>query len=202
MRLVLDDTFLPAILNAPQMTDEDFANFCAERPDLFFEMTADGELIVTPPTHSLTGTRNTRILAQLEAWAHKDGRGTETGSSDGFVLPNGARRSPDAAWTSNVRLRQLTQASLNGFWHLSPDFVIELKSDSDRLPVLRKKMAEWIANGTQLGWLINPDIRTVEVYRPGREPEVLTAVDSVRGEGPVDGFVLDLRRIWNPLGVI
>ena len=63
-------------------------------------------------------------------------------------------------------------------------------------------MAEWIANGTQLGWLINPDTRTVEVYRSGREPEVLTAVDSVRGEGPVDGFVLDLRRIWNPLGVI
>lgn len=87
MRLVLDDTFLPAILNAPQMTDEDFANFCGEHPDLFFEMTADGELIVTPPTHSLTGTRNTRILAQLEAWAQKDGRGTETGSSDWLCAP-------------------------------------------------------------------------------------------------------------------
>lgn len=200
MAFVLDDTFLPATLTAPPMTDDEFASFCAEHSELFFEMTAEGELVVMPPTHSLTGTRNTRILAQLAVWAQRDGRGTETGSSDGFVLPNGARRSPDAAWTSNARLLQLTQASLNGFWRLSPDFVIELKSDSDRLATLRKKMKEWIANGTQLGWLLNPDTHTVEVYRPTREPEALVGVDSVRGEGPVEGFVLDLKRIWNPLG--
>src|SRR5580658_3378413 len=154
MAFVIDDAFLPATPTAPPMTDGEFASFCSEHPELFFEMTAEGELIVMPPTHTRTDTRNARILAQLAIWAQNDGRGTETGSSGGFVLPNGARRSPDAAWTSNARLSELTQASLNGFWHLSPDFVVELKSDTDRLPVLRKKMEEWIANGTRLGWLI------------------------------------------------
>jgi Uma2 family endonuclease len=200
MAFLIDEAFLPATLTAHAMTDEEFLSFCAEHPDLSFEMTADGELIVMPPTRSLTDARNFWIMVELGAWVKKDRRGTGTGSSGGFVLPNGARRSPDAAWTSNARLSQLTQESLKGFWHLSPDFVIELKSETDRLRVLRKKMEEWIANGTQLGWLIIPETHTVEVFRPNREPEVLTGVDSVHGEGPVDGFDLDLRSIWNPLG--
>ena len=87
-----------------------------------------------------------------------------------------------------------------GFWHLSPDFVIELKSDSDRLLALRNKMKEWIANWTALAWLINPDNQTVEIYRSGRdEAETLTRAQEIHGEGPVTGFVLDMRRIWNPM---
>ena len=116
-----------------------------------------------------------------------------TGSSGGFVLPDGARRSPDAAWTSKVRLKELSEESLGGFWHLSPDFVIELKSNSDRLPILRKKMTDWIDNGTELGWLIDPDTRTVEIFRPNTKPE------EVNGDGPVQGFILDLDLVWNPL---
>src|SRR5215468_69131 len=98
MALVLEDAFLPATLSAPPMTDEEFAEFCAEHPDLFFEMTAEGEIIVMPPTYSLTGARNAEISGQLRNWAKSDGRGMYTDSSSGFVLPNGARRSPDAAW--------------------------------------------------------------------------------------------------------
>src|SRR5580704_12169371 len=99
MAFVIDDAFLPATLTAPPMTDEEFAAFCAGHPDLFFEMTAEGELIVMPPTYSLTGMSNSGIVGELYAWAKRDGRGCVTDSSTGFVLPNGARRSPDAAWT-------------------------------------------------------------------------------------------------------
>jgi Uma2 family endonuclease len=195
MAFTIDDTMLPARLTSHPMTDEEFAELCAEHPDLFFEMTAEGELIVMPATYSLTGARNLELGRQLGDWAIRDSGGIGTDSSTGFVLPNGARRSPDAAWTAEARILQLSKKSQEGFWHLAPDFVIEIKSDTDRLPVVREKMREWIANGSQLGWLINPDDRSVEIYRPDREPEVRTGVESIDGEGPVEGFTLDLRRV-------
>jgi Uma2 family endonuclease len=195
MPLVIDEVWLPATLTAPPMTDEQFAEFCAENPDYFIEMTADGELVIMPPNFSLTGARNQKIGAQLENWAERDGRGTSTDASSGFALPNGARRSPDAAWTLNSRLPQ----HLQGFWHFSPDFVIELRSDTDRLSTLRAKMYEWIENGTQLGWLIDPERKAVEVYRTGQEPEIREGIDRIAGEGPVEGFELDLQRIWEPV---
>ena len=129
----------------------------------------------------------------------KEARGIATGSSDGFVLPNGAGRSPVAAWTLKSRLAQLGKESLSRFWHLSPDFVIELKSDSDRLPVLRKKMEEWIANGTQLGWLLIPEARTVEIFRPDLEPETRAGIDLLAGDGPMETFILALQPVWEPL---
>jgi Uma2 family endonuclease len=200
MAFVIDDAFLPATLTAPPMTDDEFAAFCAEHPDLFFEMTAEGELVVMPPTYSVTGARNSRIGRQLDIWAERDGRGIATDSSTGFVLPNGARRSPDAAWTLKSRIAQLDPASRSKFWHLCPDFVIELKSSTDRPRKVRDKMREYLANGAQLGWLIDPDNRSVTTYRPDAEPETRTDILSIPGEGPVAGFVLDLALVWNPLG--
>ena len=199
MPFTIDEAFLPATLTAPPMTDREFADFCAEHPDLFFEMTAQGEIVVMPPNFSLTSIRNREITSQLDRWATQDSHGVVGESSGGFVLPNGARRSPDVSWTSKDVIRQLPARSLEGYWHLCPAFVIELRSHSDRLPVLRAKMEEYIANGAKLGWMIDPETRTVEIYRPDREPEALAGVDSVRGEGPVEGFVLDLRRVWDPL---
>jgi Uma2 family endonuclease len=200
MALLVDEAYLPATLTVPPMTDEEFAEFCAEHPDLFFEMTAEGELVIMPPTHTATGVRNSRISAQLDAWAWEDGRGVATDSSAGFVLPNGARRSPDAAWTLKDAIRQLPVASQEGFWHLAPTFVIELRSDSDRLGTVQAKMREYIENGTQLGWLIDPKTRTVEVYRPNAVVQVFSGRDTLSGDGLLDGFVMDLRRVWNPLG--
>jgi Uma2 family endonuclease len=181
------------------MTDQQFSDFCAEHPDLFFETTAEGEIIVMPPNFSLTGIRNGQITSQLERWATADCRGLAGDSSTGFVLPNGARRSPDASWTPKDEIRKLPVDSLEGYWHLCPAFAIELRSRSDRLPVLRAKMQEYVANGAKLGWMIDPETRTVEVYRPTREPESLTGIDSICGEGPVEGFVLDLTAVWDPL---
>jgi len=200
MAFTIDESFLPATLTAHPMTDAQFAEFCSEHPDLFFEMTAEGEIIVMAPTHFLTGIRNSKINSQLDAWAEKDMRGSVTDSSTGFVLASGARRSADATWTENSRVAQLGEEGIQGFLHLCPDFVIELKSKTDRIRTLRNKMREWIANGAQLAWLINPENETVEIYRPNRDPELVTGAKTLRAEVPVQGFVLDLNKVWNPLG--
>jgi Uma2 family endonuclease len=199
MPFQIDDAYLPAVLRAKPMTDDEFAAFCAEHPDLNFEMTADGDLIVMPPTYSDTGAGNSDVLAQLFNWAKKDRRGICCDSSSGFVLPNGARRSPDASWTLKNRVEQLGAKKRKAFWHLCPDFVIEIKSDSDRLKTLQKKMLEYVEQGAQLGWLINPENKTVEIYRPYGEVEKRVNLDQIEGEGPVAGFELDLTYVWDPL---
>ena len=199
MAFVLDYDFLPATLTVPPMSDEEFAEFCSEHPDLFFEMSADGELIVMAPTCSFTGAQNYDIDVQLGVWAKLDRRGIGCDSSTGFRLPNGARRSPDASWTLKSRIEQLGAAKRKKFWNLCPDFVIELKSESDRPRKLHEKMTEYLANGAQLGWLIDPEARSVSIYRPDGSVETLTEVASVAGEGPVAGFVLELSSVWDPL---
>ena len=191
--------FLPVTLTAHPMTDDEFAEFCSDHPDLFFEMSAEGEIIVMAGAYTLTGVRNAMISAHLDAWARLDRRGITVGSSTGFVLPNGARRSPDASWTLKSRIEQLDPAIQEKFWHLCPDFVIELKSASDMSQTIHKKMKEYLANGAQLGWLIDFEARTVSIYRPDHEVETLANVESITGDGPVAGFVLDLRPVWDPL---
>ena len=198
MAFQLDEAYLPATLTAPPMTDEEFSYFCAEHPDLYFEVTAGGDLIVMPPTYSTTSAQNSEINMQLAVWARLDGRGRTCESSGGFVLPNGARRSPDAAWTPKTAIQALGPEGRKRYWHLCPAFVIELRSQTHRLPVVREKMREWIDNGAELAWLIDPSTRTVEVYRPNREPEIHADCQAIAGEGPVAGFVLDLRLVWDP----
>jgi len=198
MPLVIDEAFLPATLSSHPMTDDEFTEFCSEHPDMRIEMTAEGEIVIMPPTHSETSDRNSEIDMQLRTWAKKDARGRTYDSNGVFVLPNGARRSPDASWIHKSRIRQLSPTERKGFYHLCPDFVIELRSDSDRLRALKSKMAEYMANGAQLGWLIDPEDQSVTIYRPNSAPETRRGILSIDGEGPVTGFVLDLSEIWNP----
>ena len=183
-----------------RVTRPEYQAFCEANPDLRIERSAEGELIVMAPTYSFTGARNFRICTGLGIWTNKDGRGIACDSSTGYVLPNGARRSPDASWTLKSRIAQLETRSRNKFWRLCPDFVIELRSETDRVRTLRNKMREYMENGAQLGWLIDPENRSIEIYRPGGEVETRVGVDKLEGEGPVSGFVLDLPYIWNPLG--
>ena len=178
------------------MSDAEFAKFCAAHPDYFIEMTAEGELIIMPPNYSLTGARNQEIGLQLGTWAKLDGRGIVTEASSGFVLPNGARRSPDAAWTSKTRLQNLDESSLESFWHLCPDFVIELRSPSDSLLNLQRKMREYRDNGAQLGWLLDPERKQVHVYRPDAAVEVLDNPQTISGEPLLRGFSLAVPPIW------
>jgi len=183
---------------ALDMTDEQFFLFCQQNGDLRIERTAQGDLIVMPPAGWATGYRNAEITMQFSAWAKQDGTGIATDSSTGFKLPNGAERSPDAAWVRRVRLAALTREDKEKFLPLCPDFVLELRSPTDKLAIVQAKMAEYIANGAQLGWLLDPQERRVHVYRPGVEVEVLENPESVSGDPLLPGFTLDLREIWEP----
>jgi len=179
------------------VTQEQFETLTAANRDLRLERTAEGKLIVNPPTGGESGKRNLNISTQLGNWfeAHEE-LGEAFDSSTGFKLPNGANRSPDASWIRRERWESLTPQQRKEFVPLCPDFVIELRSESDSLPKLQAKMQEYIDNGTRLGWLIDPKNRRVEIYRPGREVEVLENPSHLSGEDILPGFVLNLRRMW------
>jgi len=178
------------------MTDEEFVAFCQRYEDWFVECTAEGKIIITPPNNSKAGAQNAEITAQLWMWAKKDGRGGAYNSSAGFRLPNGARRSPDASWIRKDRVAALPKKQQKGFYHLCPDFVIELRSATDRIRRLKAKMEEYIANGAELGWLIDPEERTVWIYRPGCTTDCVVNPKRISGEGPIAGFVLELAEVW------
>jgi len=186
---------LPASFTAPGLTEAEFLQLCQEFPDAFLEYTADGEVIIMPPTDPESGARATEVVRQLGNWALQRGAGFVGGPEGGFLLPNGARRSPDGFWCDLARWEAAKRPG-TVFPVFAPDFVIEVRSPQQRSRTLREKMAEYIANGVKLGWLIDPIDHTVTIYRQDREPEGLAAPLNVAGEGPVAGFVLDLSRIF------
>ena len=143
-----------------------------------------------------TAEKNAEITFQLKGWATRDGTGRAVDSSAGYLLPNGAIRSPDASWVRNERLASVTPEQRSRFLPLCPDFVIELRSPTDELAMLQDKMAEYIANGTELGWLIDPLNRQVFVYRPGLDVETQDAPDSVSANSVLQGFRLHMGEVW------
>ena len=189
------EDMLPATLTVPGLNEADFLALCEKFPDATLEYTEDGTIIIMPPTDPRSGARVAQVVRQLGNWAEEEGQGMVLGPDAGFFFPRGSRRSPDATWFD---LRRFEEAEKQGlvFPVFAPEFVIEVRSRHDRLRALREKMEEYIANGVQLGWLIDPFKRTVEIYRPGREPELLENPPSVAGEGPVAGFVLSLERVF------
>ena len=188
---------LPATLELNiDLTDEQFFQLCQKNRDLRFERTANGELIIMPPTGSETSDRNADLTYQLRAWSRQNQLGKSFDSSGGFKLPNGADRSPDASWVTMERWNALTQAEKERFAPLCPDFVVELMSPNDSLEKTRTKMREYMDNGTRLGWLINRQQQQVEIYRPNREVEILANPQTLSGEDILPGFVLDLDQIW------
>ncbi|HLL72547.1 MAG TPA: Uma2 family endonuclease [Pyrinomonadaceae bacterium] len=190
------DSALVVRAGALGLTDEKFLELCLDNPNLRLEMTAKGELIVMGPTGSETGRRNSGLNFQLYFWARDDGTGICFDSSAAFKLPNGAKLSPDASWIRKERYAALTEDEREQFAPVCPDFVIELRSKTDRLSRLQAKMSEYIENGAQLGWLIDPASRRVYVYRPGQETETLDAPDEVAGDPVLPNFRLQLREIW------
>jgi Uma2 family endonuclease len=183
---------------ALQVTPEQFAALALANRDLRLERTARGELIVNPPTGWETGNRNVKISYFLVRWIEEEGgTGLPFDSSTGFILPNGATRSPDTSWVSQERWDALTpEQKAETFAPICPDFVVELRSASDNLQPLREKMQEYLVNGAQLGWLIDPGRKQVEVYRFGKEVETLNNPAELSGEGVLPGFVLILQRVW------
>jgi Uma2 family endonuclease len=177
-----------------ELTDEQFFQLCQNNRNLRLERTAEGELIIMPPTGWESGNRNSRLTQRLGNWADADGTGLAFDSSTGFKLPNGANRSPDASWVSRQRLEALNPDP-DRFLPIAPDFAVELRSASDSLRTVQQKMQEYIDNGVRLGWLIDPQNQQVEIYRQGKEIEVLRLPINLSGEDVLPGFILNLAQI-------
>lgn len=180
------------------MNEAEFFAFCTANPELQIERTAHGEVVVMSPTGWESGRRNALLIAALVRWSQANGSGAVTDSSTGFHMPNGATRSPDAAWVRRTRLARFTQAEKRTFLPLCPDFVVELRSETDRREDLLAKMEEYMANGAQLGWLIDPLEQAVTIYRPGAAPVRLEHPATITGDPELPGFTLELGPIWEP----
>lgn len=198
MDLVLENVedSMPIVLHPPAMSDDEYYEFCQRYDRFRVERMSDGSVVIMPPTGLETAFRNSEITEQLTAWAKRDSRGVAFDSNAEFILADGSALSPDASWVHRDRIGELSRKQKQRFPALCPDFVIEIRSPSNRLRQMDSKMKQWIENGVQLAWLIDPDRRTVTTYRPGIEPEVLTGADQIEAGGPVSGFVLDLKSIW------
>ncbi len=178
-----------------QLTDDAFYALCGANPAIKFERTAKGELIVMPPTGGETGRRNLDLSMQLGSWNKQTQLGVAFDSSTMFQLPNGAYRSPDAAWIVLEQWEALSLKEREVFPPICPNFVVELRSPSDSLKILQSKMQEYMDNGARLGWLLNPQDEQVEIYRQGQDKEVLSSPTNLSGEEVLPGFVLDLKGI-------
>jgi Uma2 family endonuclease len=182
---------------ATSVTDEEFDELCRLNPELPLERTSEGELIIVAPAGGKTGLRNSKLSSAFGNWAKEDATGKSFASSTLFSLPNRARRSPDLSWMRNERWDALSEEEQEAFPPLCPDFVVELRSETDSVKDLQEKMGEYLDNGAQLGWLVDPLEQTVHVYRPGVAAEILNDPETVSGEPLLKGFVLDVRQLWD-----
>ena len=179
-----------------EMNADSFFDFCQLNSHLRIERNATGKLIIMPPTGSETGNRNAKLMQQLANWTDRDGTGIEFDSSAGFILPNGATRSPDASWIRLAKWNSLSTEQKSKFAPICPDFVVEIRSSSDRLEVLQVKMQEYINNGASLGWLIDRSAKQVYIYTPDIEVKCIDNPSTLTGDSLLTGFVLDLTKIW------
>ena len=182
-----------------EYSDREYLDFCEANPDLRVERNAEGEIIIVPPAGGESDYRNANAARQLGNWAMKNGGGKAFGSSVQFFLPDGSALSPDAAWVSNDALSRLSHQQRREFLRLCPEFVVEVRSPSDRLTRAKAKMEQWIANGVQLAWLIDGDAEMVYIYQKDQPVETRKGILKLAGKGPVKGFTLQLRTIWDGL---
>jgi Uma2 family endonuclease len=179
-----------------KLTDDQFYQLCQGNPNIKLERNALGELLIMPPTGGETGKRNATLISRFIVWNEQAQLGEVFDSSTCFKLPNGADRSPDVSWVRQDRWDALTPAEKEKFPPIAPDFVLELMSPSDSLKATQAKMQEYIDNGVTLGWLINRQNRTVEVYRLGQSVEILQLPVMLSGEETLLGFRLNLNFVW------
>jgi Uma2 family endonuclease len=182
-----------------EMTHERFFEFCQANREYRIERKANGDILIMSPESASSGHGNARLARFFDEWAEANGSGTIFGSSAGFILPNGAMRSPDLSWVRNDRLKSISDQDWNKFLPLCPDFVLELRSPSDRPGALQEKMREYIANGAQLGWLLDPVRKQIHIYRAQGEPEILDNPNEVSGDPVLPGFRLPAPRIWSAM---
>ena len=180
----------------PPLTDEEFEQLCMRNELARLERTKEGKIIVNALAAAGTGDANSEINEQLRRWWKQHRRGRVFDSSTGFFLPDGSSMAPDAAYITADQAGSLRRDDLDHFLHCVPAFVIELRSKNDSLAALKQKMKEWIANGVHLGWLIDPNSRSVFVFEPNKDQRIVKD-NAITGAGPVEGFILDLAEVWN-----
>ena len=181
---------------AHRVTDDELLNLSSDNPDTRFETNKEGNLIIMSPTGSSTGEKNSSLLIQVGNWNLATKAGKVFDSSTGFKFLDGAVRSPDVSWIELSRWNELTPEQQDRFAPIDPDFVIELRSPTDRLADLQQKMKEYLSCGVRLGWLINPQDKQVEIYRQGQDKEVLNYPQSLSGEDILPNLVVDLSEIF------
>src|SRR5437773_3607244 len=191
------DTGVRVVLNVRSLglTDDQFLRLCSDNRDFRIEMSAHGELVIMPPAGSKTGRRNFIIVQRLANWSEQDGTGVGFGADTGFTLLNSSKRGPDAAWTSRERWNRIPEEQQEKLAPVCPDFVIELRSPSDRLSDVQAKMEEYIANGARLGWLLDPFDNCATIYWPGQLPERIENPTIIYGDPVLPGFHFDFREI-------
>jgi Uma2 family endonuclease len=185
-----------SIVLHPPLTDAEFERLCERSDFAFLERSSEGAIIVNAPAGGMTSDGNREITTQLSLWWKNHRRGRVFDSSAGFFLPDGSVLSPDAAYVTAGQLNGLSRDELARFLRLAPVFVIELRSESDRLAAVAKKMKAWIANGVEVGWLVDPYAREVHIYEAGAAAPRIEKGAHAAGSGPVEGFVLDLEEVW------
>ena len=181
---------------ANPITVEHFEQLCQLNPELKLETNHQGELIVMSPTGFETGTNNADLIIQFGIWNRQYKLGVVCDSSTGFILPNGAIRSPDVSWIAKERVANLTKEEKVKFLPLAPDFVLELMSPSDKLELTQAKMQEYQENGVKLGWLINSQQQQVEIYRQGKLKEVLNKPLTLSDNDILPELIIELDFIW------
>jgi Uma2 family endonuclease len=197
MQIAFPETGLSARLRLSEpMTDEALMRFCADNDPFKVERDSNGDLILMSPAGLEGGGVEGDVFGDLLIWARQDGRGKAYGPSAGVTLADGSMRAADACWISWSKLNELDPAEKKRFARICPEFIVEVRSASDRLKPLQEKMEMWLSNGAELAWLVDPSRKTLEIYRPRRDAEVLDGLSAVYGEGPVAGFVPELGRIW------
>ena len=186
----------PGVEEPEPYSAEEFVALAASYPDLRMELTQEGKLILMPPAFTETGNKNFKLIARFGIWSEANALGRGYDSSTVFTLPNGAKRSPDLSWVEASRWNALTDEERKGFSRVCPDFVVELRSQTDRLSTVQQKMQEYMDNGARLGWLIDPISRRVEIYRPNQDVEILDNPAALSGEDILPAFSLDLSGIF------
>jgi Uma2 family endonuclease len=196
MKLPIQGVPLPVrLVYDPPLTDDELLELSAENDVVWIERETSGALYAKPIGGTLNGLRSAHVGASLHIWAEEDGRGDCYGGA-GFLLPDGSMRGASNAWVLKERMAGFSKEQREKYLPLAPDFVVELLSVMDDADYLRAKMDQWMTNGVQVGWLIEPEDRRVTVYRTGEETEVFEAPERLFGSGVIGGFELEMGRVW------
>ena len=195
--LLLRDMPLPVTIRPAQpLSDSELLAFCAAHKGLRIESDADGSITIMTPSGPESSRLNQLLSGELMVWAKRGGNGIVFGPDLGIRFPDKVMRGPDAAWLSIERWNALDRSSRATFLDFCPEFIVELRAPSDRASAVEAKMEFWMSRGAQLAWLIDPPRKLAMIYRPGREPETLLSPAFMEGEGPIQGFRLEMAEFW------